>query len=292
VYYNPFYFYPSYWYPTRYYRGTNVVYVRPGLGGRQFVFRTRGDRAAPFVVYRDRRGGGMQQQPDRGARGVDFGGVGNVPAPGGRRTVGGGNDQAPSGRRMVGGGAEPAVGGSAFQRQPGAGSPQETGRRSAVPEPVTNPRVIGPSVATPSREDIGPMQPRQRGVYIDPGKRQTGSPSPAAVGRPEQRDNQRYIDPGTRQTNAPPPAAAGRPDPRENQRYIPQSAPRQESRGTPGYGVPEAPRSAPAGAPREAPRPAFAPRGGGPSSSPPAARAAPRAAPAPRSAPALVRRRG
>ncbi len=41
VYYNPFYFYPSYWYPTRYYGGTNVVYVRPGIVGRQYVFRNR-----------------------------------------------------------------------------------------------------------------------------------------------------------------------------------------------------------------------------------------------------------
>jgi hypothetical protein len=291
VYYNPFYYYPSYWYPTRYYRGTNVVYVRPGLYGRQFVFRNRGDRAAPYVVYRDRRDGGMQQAPDRGARGADFGGVGSVPAPGGRRTVGGGIEPGPSGRRMVGGGAEPAMNGAPGQRQPATGSPREAGRRFAAPDPVTNPRVVGPSVATPSRDDIAPGQPRQRGVYIDPGRRDASAPQPAAVGRPEPRDNQRYIDPGMRQS-APAPAAAGRPEPRNNQRFFPQSAPRQDPGGQRGYGVPEAPRGAPANPPREAPRPAFAPRGGGPSSSPPAARAAPRAAPAPRSAPALVRRRG
>ena len=270
VYYNPFYFYPSYWYPTRYYGGTNVVYVRPGMAGRQYVFQTRGDRGAPYMVYRDRRGAGMglQQPAERGVRGVDVGGVGSIPAPGGRRMVGGGSEQSPGGRRMVGGGAEPATGGAPAQRQPFIGSPQETGRRAvrdAVPAPVTNPRVVGPSVTSPSR-DIAPSQPRQRGVYIDPGTRTPSASSPAAIGRPEQR---------------------------ENLRYIPQAAPRQEeSRGAPGYGGSQAPRGAPGNVQREAPRSGYSPRGGGPGSSQPAARAAPRAAPSPRSAPALVRRRG
>jgi hypothetical protein len=303
VYYNPFYFYPSYWYPTRYYGGTNVVYVRPGIVGRQYVFRNRRDQSAPFVVYRDRRGGGVQQPPEHGVRGVDVGGVGSVPAPGGRRTVGGGVEQAPGGRRTVGGGVEQApgsrrtvgggveqapgsrrmVGGGADQaagavpatRQPmGAPqSPQESGRRSAreyIPAPETNPRVVGPSVTPQRRDEIAPAQPRPRGVYIDPGARQSPGPQ----------------------------AAAGRAEPRESPRYITPSAPQPQSqpRGTPGYGAPES-RGAPSNGPREAPRGAagFAPRGGGSGgsgSAPPAARAAPRAAPAPRSAPALVRRRG
>jgi hypothetical protein len=278
VYYNPFYFYPSYWYPTRYYGGTNVVYVRPGFVGRQYVFRDRTEQAEPYAVYRDRAGAG-QRSPNGGVRGVDVGGVGSIPSPGGRRTVGGGVEPTPAGRRMVGGGVEPTPGGrrmvggadqapgaAPVTRQPSMGAPQETGRRAvreAIPAPITNPRVVGPS-ATPSRQEIAPVQPRQRGVYIDPGMRQTAAP----------------------------PAAAGQAAPRESPRYIPPTAPREESRGTPGYGAPQA-RSAPASVPREAPRssPGFAPRGGG-VSAPPAARAAPRAAPAPRSVPALVRRRG
>jgi len=263
VYYNPFYFYPSYWYPTRYYRGTNVVYVRPGLLGRQFVFRNRGE-GAPYIVYRDRRGGGVQQAPERGVRGADLGGVGSIPSPGGRRTVGGG-DQGVGGRRAIGGGQGSAPGAMPSARPQEMGAPQDAGRRAvrdAIPAPVTNPRVVGPSYIPQTRSEIAPVQPRQRGVYIDPGSSQNA------------------------------PAAAGRPAPRENERYIPQSAPRQESRGTPGYGTgggaPQS-RGAPSSAPRAAP--AFAPRGGS-FSAPPAARAAPRAAPAPRSAPALVRRRG
>jgi hypothetical protein len=286
VYFNPFYFYPSYWYPTRYYGGTNVVYVRPGIVGRQYVFRNRRDQAAPYVVYRDRRGGGVQQPPEHGVRGVDVGGVGSIPSPGGRRTVGGGVDhtpggrgivtggaeqQAPGGRRMVGGGADPSSGASPAPRQPAMGSPQESGRRSAreyIPAPETNPRVVGPSrSATPQpRDEIAPMQQRPRGVYIDPGAR----------------------------PNAGPQASAGPAAPRESPRYIAPAAPQSQPRGTPGYGAPES-RGAPSNGPREAPRGAagFAPRGGGGGGgSAPAARAAPRAAPSPRSAPALVRRRG
>jgi len=282
VYYNPFYFYPSYWYPTRYYRGTNVVYVRPGIVGRQYVFRNRRDQSTPFVVYRDRRGGGVQQPPEHGVRGVDVGGVGSVPTPGGRRTIGGGgheSDQNPGGRRVIGGGADFAPGAAPAARQPVTGSPRaapDAGRRSAreyIPAPETNPRVVGPSpVAIPQRRDAGtqpgpevaPTQPRPRGVYIDPGARPSEGPA----------------------------AAAGRSEPREAPRYIAPSAAPSQSRGTPGYGAPES-RGAPFSGPREAPRGAagFAPRGGG-GSAPPAARAAPRAAPAPRSTPALVRRRG
>jgi len=251
VYYNPFYFYPSYWYPTRYYRGTNVVYVRPGIVGRQYVFRSRTEQSAPYAVYRDRRGGAVPAAPERGVRGVDIGGVGSVPAPGGRRTVGGG-EIAPSGRRVVGGGAAPTV------------APQESGRRyarEAIPEPVTNPRVVGPSPTRPS-EVAAPVEARPRGVYIDPGLRQTNAPAPAAAGGAAAVQGRRYIAPAS------------------------QGA-REAPRGSAGY----APRGAGPGAASRSAGPSFAPRGG--SSGPaPSARAAPRAAPAPRSAPALVRRRG
>ncbi|HXY20861.1 MAG TPA: DUF4384 domain-containing protein [Gemmatimonadales bacterium] len=276
VYFNPFYYYPSYWYPTRYYRGVNVVYVRPGFVGRQFVFRNRAPGAAPYTVYRDRRNGWGDGPADRGVRGVDIGGVGSVPSPGGRRAIPGSADQV-NGRRTIGGadqvsggrrvmtGENAEAAGTFAPRQPAA-APQDAGRRAVrdfIPEPETNPRVVGPSPVAP-RSDAAPTQPRPRGVYIDAG--------------------------------AAPSAAAGRPEAREGVRYIPQEAPRSESRGAPGYGAAEAPKGGSYNAPREAPQsaPAYAPggssRGGG--SMEPAARAAPRAAPAPRSTPALVRRRG
>jgi len=233
VYYNPFYFYPSYWYPTRYYGGTNVVYVRPGMAGRQYVFQTRGDRAAPYTVYRDRRGAGIQQPPERGARGMDLGGVGSIPAPGGRRTIGGGSEQTPGGRRMVGGGA--------------------------VPAPITNPRVVGPSVTSPSREDIGPAQPRQRGVYIDPGARAPSASSPAAIGRPGQRENLRYIPQAApRQEEARSAPGYGRSQaPRGAPANVPREAPR--SGYSPRGGGPGSSQPAARAAPRAAPSPRSAP---------------------------------
>ena len=225
VYYNPFYS-PGYGYPARYYRGNNVVYARPGLSGRQYFFRTRAEQAAPYAVYRNRAGGGMQRQPPgRGVRGVDVGGVGSVPAPGGHR--------------IVGGGIQYARGGAAARR---------------------------------SRDYIAPAQTRQRGAYIDAGRRQMNTSPRTAIGR------------------------AGR---RENQRYIPQAAPRQGSRGAPGYGASRASRGMRGyalaqprqrGAPgygasqgsrsmrdgaSRAPRSGYAPGGGGRGSSSPAARAAP-----------------
>jgi len=236
VYYNPFYFYPSYWYPTRYYGGTNVVYVRRGFGGQQYLFRSRTDQAAPYAVYRDRAGAGMQP-PARGVRGVDVGGVGSVPAPSGRRTVGGGLTQAAGGRRMVGGGADVVRGAVAATRQPAMGAPQETGRRAvsqAVPAPVTNPRVVGPSATPQSRQDIAPVQARQRGVYIDAGARQSTAP-----------------------------AAAGRAASPESRRYVSQGAPAQGSRGSPGYaprgGGPGSAAPTARAAPRAAPAPRSAP---------------------------------
>jgi len=239
VYYNPFYFYPSYWYPTRYYGGTNVVYVRPGIVGRQYVFRNRVDRAAPFNVYRDRRAGGLA--PDRGVRGVDIGGVGSVPSPGGRRTVGGAFDPSGGGRRTVGGAIEPSGGG---RRTVGggtpAGSPQESGRRvarEAIPEPITNPRVIGPSRQS---QEIAPMESRQRGVYIDPAQRPSTMP-PAERAAPA--ESRRYIAPAT---------GGAREAPRSSPGYAPRG-------GSPGYGAPRGGGAAPPAA-RAAPRAAPAPR--------------------------------
>jgi hypothetical protein len=275
VYYNPLYSSRGYSYPTRYYGGTSVVYARPGLTGRQYVFKTRAEQAAPYAVYRNRTGGGMQQPPGRGVRGVDVGGVGSIPAPGGRRTLGG----------NIGG----ARGGAAAQRQyiPG------------------------------SRQEIARAQPGQRGVYMDPGTRQRNTQPPTALGRQYQRESQRYtpqtaprqgsrgapgygaseaprsgyapqrsgyMDPGTRQRSARSPTPLGRPYQRESQRYLPQAAPRQGSRGAPGYGASQGWRGASGhGAPQgsrgmrgyggsQAPRGGFAPRGGGPGSSSPAAR--------------------
>ncbi len=218
VYFNPFYFYPSYWYPTRYYGGTNVVYVRRGLVGQQYLFRPRTGQAAPYTVYRDRSGAGMQP-PTGGVRGVDVGGVGSVPAPTGRRTVGGGV----------------APGAAAGARQPAMGASQEAGRaamREAVPAPVTNPRVVGPSATRQSGQDIAPVQARQRGVYIDAGARQ--SAAPATAGGAASPASRRFISQGASAQGSPgsPRSGGGTGSASPAARAAPRAAP--------------APRSAPA----------------------------------------------
>jgi hypothetical protein len=290
--YDPFYFYPSYWYPTRYYGGTNVVYVRPRLAGSQYVFKAPTDQSAPSVVFRDRRGVGMQSAPaDRGVRGVDLGGVGRVPAPTG-------------GRRVAEGGAMQS-GGVPAERQPIVGGTQQSGRRYA-PQPATLPttpttgpvgkalivddgtgrrragdapsqpaggagKMIAPDAKGP--REIAPDAQRPRGVYIDPGMRaeprampqplQRTAP-PAAVTRPEPR----YIGPSAQPRAEPrsaPPAAVARPEPR----YIgPQAQPRAEPRFAPQAAArPEPPRAAPRAEPRASARPESrpSPRGQSPS---------------------------
>ncbi len=269
VYYNPFYFYPSYWYPTRYYRGTNVVYVRPGLTGSQYVFKTRSAQAAPYVVYRDRRGVGGDAPAGRGMHGVDLGGVGSIPSPGGRRTVGGGALE-PGGRRVVGGataapdGGRRMVGGAAPGVVTGEHAP---GFRRYIAGPSEaaspSPRVNGSDAAAP-RGEIAPDQSR-RGIYIEPGIRASGSPAPSGG---DLRPARRYIAPQE--------------SPRSGPAEAPRSTPGYAPRSAPG----EAPRSAPGYTPRSAPATAAPPPRAEPSRSP--GRAAPAARPA---APALVRRR-
>jgi len=255
VYYDPFYFYPSYWYPTRYYGGTAVVYVRPRFAGSQYVFKSPGDRAAPSVVFRDRRNTGMPSGPaDRGVRGVDLGGVGSVPSP-----VGGG-------RRMPGAGPLQSPGGTPIVQHPGAeGAVQAPGRRYA---PVTDLGVIGPSapaggtgrpapasgadgrryIGAPAQAAAGGAQagtdaPRARGVYIEPGNR--SAPQPGQQAPPPAAAAGRYAQPGggaaqRGQAQAPPrderrsaPPAAAAPPTRSEPRAQPQSRPAGRSGGTP-----------------------------------------------------------
>jgi hypothetical protein len=281
VYYDPFYFYPSYWYPSRYYRGTNVVYVRPRAWG-QYVFRNPGG-GTPGIVYRDRRGTGMQAPAERGIRGTDIGGVGSVPAPGG-------------GRRVVEGGFQRAPGAAPAQRGPGmtggqpgrrAVSPSEevrgtparqplvrqyivdeaTGRRRQVETPPsslgarTTPRAVAPQARNP--QEIGSESQRPRGVYIDAGNRAVpgqrpldqGAQRPAA-GRyiPAQRAapaSRGYAPPSSQGgRNYMPPSRA----PRETPRVEPRGMPRVEPRGMPRAEPRAAPRAAPQGQSRPAPR--------------------------------------
>jgi hypothetical protein len=248
VYYNPLYS-AGYGYPARYYGGNNVVYARPGLSGLQYSFRTRAEQAAPYAVYRNRAGGGMQQPQGRGVRGVDVGGVGSVPAPGGRRIVGGGMGQTrqrgvyiDAGRRQMNTPPRTAIGRSG-QRESQRYIPQAAARQGSRGAPG-----YGASQASRGVRGYALAQPRPRGAYMDPGARQRSPQAPSAFGRSYQR---------------------------ESQRYSPQAAPRQGSRGAPGYGTSQGSRSMRGYGASGAPRSGYARGGGSRGSSSPAARAGP-----------------
>lgn len=263
VYRDPFYYYPSYWYPTRYYGGTRVVYVRPADRGGAYVFKAREDQSAPAIAYRDRRSTdlGARQPADRGVRGADIGGVGSVPAPGGRRAIGeqGGATTGYHGGRTP----EPRI-----QLIPG--SAQVPGRRGEnVPNVATDadgPKVfqgdggrrpVSPADGAPQAlpRYVQPLNDRPRGVYIDP-KTQNDRRQPQAA-----------------------PADAGR---RNEPVYLGRPAQAPEARPTESRPEPRAvPRQDRAPEPRAAP----APRAMEPRSAPPPRAAEPRSAPPPRSSP-------
>ncbi len=183
---DPYYYYPSYWYPTRYYGGTRVVYVQPGVArdGR-FVFKAR-ESSTPGVEYRDRRGDATasRRPPERYVRATDVGGVGSVPVPA-------------SGRRMVPGGQPhderpPVIVGAGNRRRadadrpepraivPGDGSregSQSGGRRTAVG--------TGGSAATPRAADDDPKSDGRRAQAPEPrgGGERSADPG-SAQGRP------------------------------------------------------------------------------------------------------------
>jgi hypothetical protein len=266
VYYNPFYSSPGYGYPARYYGGNNVVYGRPGLTGRQYFFRTHAEQAAPYAVYRNRAGDGMQQPPGRGVRGVDVGGVGSVPAPGGRRMVGGGFQQAP--------------GGPAAQRSRVYIGQVQTRQRGAYIVPGMR------QTSPPRWNAISRSGQRENQRYIPQASRQGSRGAPGYGASPESRGmrdhaqvqpRQRgaYMDPGARQRSSQSPTEAGRSYQHEGQRYSPQATPRQGSRGAPGYGGFQGSHGMRSYGASRAPRSGNAPGGGGRGSSSPAARGAP-----------------
>jgi hypothetical protein len=213
VYFNPFYSSPGFGYPTRYYGGNNVVYARQGLSGRQYFFRTHAEQAAPYAVYRNRAGGAAQQPLGSGVRGVDVGGVGSIPAPGGRRMAGGAFQPAPSHAYIGPGQRQRGVYINPGMRQTGTprwNAISRTGQRE-------NQRYI-------------PQASRQgsRGAYMNPGARQRNAQPPTGIGRSYEREGQRYVPQGA---------------PRQGSRGAPGYGGYQGSRSMRGYGASRAPRS-------------------------------------------------
>ncbi len=281
VYRDPFYFYPSYWYPTRYYGGTRVVYVRPAERGGMYVFKARADQQAPAIAYRDRRADDVsaRRPADRGVRGVDIGGVGSIPVPGGRRAVGDqggapGAPGSPGGRRAIGdqpgaaqgyqqGGRTPQ---SKIQLIPGNG--MVPGRRGE-PVPVVTPNAGDAKADAGGRRGVAPgetpryVQPlndQPRGVYIDPKTQSEPRATPDQGGR---RGEPVYLGREPQPVRAP---EARQPESRGQ----PQGDRRPAAQPAPAPRAPE-PRAAPAQRPSE-PRAAPAPRSSEPRSAPPPSR--------------------
>mgnify|MGYP001593183856 FL=1 len=274
VYNDPFYFYPSYWYPTRYYGGTRVVYVSPTTRGSRYVFKAREDQSAPSIAYRDRRRGELadRRPADRGVRGADIGGVGTIPTPGGRRTVGA-DANAPAGGRLVPETRIPLIGGEA--RTPGRREvqpptvtpgpktpslPADAGRR----RPGNQPPQGGADVQQPRQIQLAVQRPR--GVIIDP----YAEPKVKPEARPQSRDPNDA--PGRRSE----PVYLGRPQGQPESRPAarpPESRPEPRAEPRPSSPPPRAEPRSSSPPPRAEPRPSSPPPRAEPrSSSPPSSR--------------------
>jgi hypothetical protein len=251
---DPFYYTPSYWYPSRYYGGARTVYLAPAERGGRYVFKAREDQSAPAIGYRDRsRESIADRRPaERGVRGTDIGGVGSVPAPGGRRAVEGAGTPVGGGpTRLVPATRIPLVRGNA----------QTPGRHEAQPPVV--------------RTDVTPAS-GPRGVVIDPYAGSTkATPQPRTPGgeaqatpnaEPGRRAEPVYLGrPATPRPQPEPKPSGGtvarqperRPEPRATpapeRRAEPRSAPRASSPSRPSSPPPSRPSAPAAAAPRRRP---------------------------------------
>ncbi|MFI5208724.1 MAG: DUF4384 domain-containing protein, partial [Gemmatimonadales bacterium] len=185
LYNDPFYYYPSYWYPTRYYQGTRVVF-RAGFSPR-FVFSARA-AAAPGIAYRDRRVNDVPaagRAPERGARGMDVGGVGSIPAPRGlgRRTA------ATFGDGAAGAVDQPRAGGAVFTdkvREPGPPPGEPTGRRESPGIEIV-PRAV--EKAEPTQSPVKARnQPRPADSWYSRRQPDDARPAPPDQARPQARE--------------------------------------------------------------------------------------------------------
>jgi hypothetical protein len=257
---DPYYFYPSYWYPTRYYGGTRVVYVRPGVVREsRYVFKAR-DASEPGVQYRDRRFDGAGRRPaERFVRGADLGGPGSVPAPGGRRLAPD-RDRSPERPPIVVGRGDPR------RRAPaerGADAPRAPDR--PAPRGPNAPRTLERPAPRGERPDDLERSPERRTspgtqIYVPRGAR-NDRPEPAPRVAPEDEGPRgaREAAPrgrperGARPERAERPGALAPPAPRERPSEPARAAPAPRSAPPAARGV-ERPRTAGASRPA-APRP-------------------------------------
>jgi hypothetical protein len=216
-----------YYYPYRYYRGRNVVIVRPYRPGPRYVFKDNDGRRDYVTRERQRPTSEGRRVTERDRTSADVGGRGSIPAPvepRGRRTV---DD------RGVQPGNQGREGDSPRRRtdEPGSQRPNVMPREN--PEPRRpEPRREEPRREEPRREEPRREEPRRRGT-------ENSSLSAVEPDRPgaEPRRDEPRSDPGQAETRRegtrqeePRRVEPRRSEPaRSEPRVQPRSEPRRES---------------------------------------------------------------
>ena len=220
-----------YYYPYRYYRGRNVVIVRPYRPGPRYVFKDHDSRRDYVTRERQRPTNDGRRVSERDRTSADVGGRGSIPAP-----------VQPRGRRTV----------EDRQGQPGAPGREAEGPRRRTDEPTTQrPSVMPRENPEPRREE----NPRRRESEsnsnlrpVEPGRpnidsrreeprretqRRDDAPRSEPRREPQRRSEPARSEPSRSQPSRTEPSGSGRsrsePSRAQPSRAEPRSEPRRES---------------------------------------------------------------
>jgi hypothetical protein len=228
-----------YYYPYRYYRGRNVVIVRPYRPGPRYVFKDHDGRRQYVTRERQRPTNEGRRVSERDRTSADVGGRGSIPAPvepRGRRTFDGG--QAQPGRETEGPRRR------TDEAQPGNSGRETEGPRRRTDEPQ-RPNVLPrenpePKGQTPRRRDtesggnlraVEPGRPNVETRREEP-RRETQRRDDTPRSEPR-REQERRAEPSRAEPSRPQPSRSDRsrsePSRSQPSRSEPRSEPRRES---------------------------------------------------------------
>jgi hypothetical protein len=241
----------AYYYPYRYYRGRDVVIVRPYHPRPRYVFKDADGRDGFVTSVRQRPSDDGRRVAERDRTSADVGGRGSIPAPvdpRGRRTTGGGRD-LPSNRPSIDGqgtprrriGEDNGNGTTDRPASPGTPEPRRKGDDENRSRPNILPRDNGRSESQGEERrrnpdsgpnpELRPVDPGQPNV-LPPDRRSTDlqdGQSSRDSRSTDSRSESRRRDPGDQQRADPP---HSQPDSRRND--SPRSdQPRSEPRNDP-----------------------------------------------------------
>lgn len=207
-----------YYYPYRYYRGRDVVIVRPYRPYPRYVFKDYDGRGDYVTRVRQRPADDGRRVTERDRTSADVGGRGSVPAP-----------VEPRGRRTVDNGRP-------GQGQPGSEGQGTPRRRTGQDNPTTD-RPPDSGTPDPRRRTGEEVRPRPNVLPRD--KSNPGRQGEERRRESGQNENLRPVDPG--RPNVLPPERRSTPQP---QKETPRTEPRREEPRTEPR-RPEQPRSEP-----------------------------------------------